>query len=801
MGRWSTRQGESEGVLLKRGQRIADAANAWEPSMRSRSDEELTALARQLADRHRQGTEGGTLLAQAAAVVRESALRALGHRLDDVQIIGGIALHHGALVEMRTGEGKTLTVLLPAYLGAAAGRGVHVMTSNDYLAQRDAAAMEPVLRRLGLSCGLLLRDGDDEGSGPAGHRAAYAADVTYGTPFAFAYDHLRDHMVWERDDVVQRGRHLAIVDEADLVMLDDARRIATLSRSVEGGRHRYTSLTRMVAGLRDEVHYRVDRQRGLVTLTEAGTARVEDLLGLDDLQGAGDTDLMRMLDSVLLAKEVYRRDIDYLVEDGAIEVLDTGTGRFIPRGSLPGGLMPALAAKEGLAVPAELRAIASVPIHMFLRGYERLAGLTGVAVEAEGYRRIYGLETVKVPTSRPVLRVDRPIRIHSTNEARLAEAVRRTAEHHAAGRPVLLGTGSITQAEEVSAALHARGVPHELLTARNHADEAAIIAPAGEAGRVTVVTRMVGRGVDIPLGGVGASAEEREAVRRSGGLQVLALDLYETRRPELHMRGRAGRRGDPGSSEVLVALDDPTLARLLSPRLLRFLRTVLAGEAMDNRMVSRALERELAHRTAYQVEALCDAVRYDEVEEEQRERIGRMFRQTRDTSDAGAMRERVLGALDATITRLVRDAGHGPDAARRLHDTLSQIYPVTVGVGSLASAGERDLGPLLLADARGAYRRRAAELTPEVMTELERRVHLAVISRAWKNHMTDMKDLFADATLHAITGSDLLARYRREAAALFTELLEHIELETVGYLFNLDVRVTPIDRGGREDTA
>ncbi|MEZ0089901.1 preprotein translocase subunit SecA [Streptacidiphilus sp. EB129] len=747
---------------------------------------------------HRSGSTAEELLPEAAAVVRETARRVLGHRLDDVQIMAGVAVHHGALAEMKTGEGKTMAVVLPAFLGALSGRGVHVMTANDYLAVRDAEAMAPVFRRLGLSCELLPPDDNRKSATIPPLRAAYAADVTYGTAFAFAYDYLRDNLAFGPDEVMQRGRHLAIVDEADLILIDDARRTAEISTAEPRGAFDYPSLTGIVTRLRDEVHYRVDQQRRLVTLTEAGIARLEDQLGVDDLYASGGPALLRMLDAVLLAKAVFQRDRDYVVENGAIALVDTGTGRLLQRARAAGGVTPALAAKENLKVPPERRTLATVPLHHYLRGYERLGALTGVATEADAYRRVYGLETVHVPTGRPVRRVDHPVHIHRTGAERLARAVQRTAECRAAGQPVLLGTASIGQAEEVSAALSLRGIPHRMLTAKNHADEAAIIAMAGSIGQVTVVTRMVARGVDIPLGGVGASAAERESVLRSGGLHVLALDLYETARLERHMRGRAGRRGDPGESEVYAALDDPSLVRFITPRALRMTRAVMGGspEAMDSQSLSHVLERALEKDTGRLVENLCAAVRHEDVLAEQIDRIYRRRTEVRDDVGGAGMAERVRCALDAAVTRLAEQATSGPMDARRLHEELARIYPVGLSPESLAASEGPGLLALLLADAHAAYQRREAELSPAVMRELERRVCLSVLDRSWVDHLRGLDDLSADTSLHTLAGGDALAYYHSEASRLFADLLQRIDSEMVGYVFSLDVTVEVEDVAG-----
>ena len=794
MGRLWQRLGGSGSRMLDRCRDVVDAANALEPSVRSRSDADLHASVVELRRCHADAAQQGELLPQAAALVRETARRTLGQRLDDVQIMGGVALHHGSMVEMKTGEGKTLTIVLPAFLGALGGRGVHVMTANAYLATRDASGMGPVYQQLGLSSRLLAGEDGPQRVWQAQHRAAFAADVTYGVAEAFAYSYLRDQSAWDEKETVQRGRCLAIVDEADLVMIDDARQTPGITAPKKHTGPDYPTMTALARRLRTGVHYTVDPARKLVTLTGPGIERMEDLLGTSDLYNSAGSDLLRTLDSVLLAKEVYRRDLDYLVEDGVIRLVDGNTGRFRVRGTFSSGLMQALAVKEGLEVPEERQTLASVSTHMYLRGYEKLSAITGVATETGAYRRIYGLETVLVPTGRPVRRVDRPVAVYTTEAARLAAAVDRTAERHGAGQPVLLGTRSIAQAEQVSAALRDRGIGHEVLTAKNHAVEAEVIARAGGVGAVTVVTRMVGRGVDIPLGG--ADAAERDAVLRSGGLHVLALDLYENRRLELHMRGRAGRRGDPGTSEVFASQEDRTLTRLFTDRTLALVRR-LSGSTdlpISDAVVTRQLERLLDTRTAQWEEQLCAAVRYDEVRDAQCDRI---YRLRRALLAHQGVREWIAAAVAATVERYVRTAVPGPDDAERLHRALAELYPISLSSAALAgfTAGAgaappwTELAAAVRADIQAAYERREASLSSSVMRELERRVCLSVIDRAWREQLDALSDLMAGTTLHSLTGSDPLAHYQLEAQRLFTELSERIEQEAVGYLFNLEVEV------------
>ncbi|MEY9835724.1 DEAD/DEAH box helicase [Streptacidiphilus sp. EB103A] len=794
MGRvWPGRFGPGD-RMSARCRRIVAAANALESSVRSRSDAELVVLVEELRQQHASGPSDA-LLTQAAAVVRESVRRVMRLRLDDVQLIGGIALHHGSMVEMKTGEGKTLAIVLPAFLGALGGSGVHVMTANDYLVERDTTALRPVYENLGMTCGMVR-----EAAGPPQEkrlraRAAYAADVTYGTVQAFVYDYLRDNIAWTEDETVQRGRYLAIVDEADFVMVDEARQRPNLSKTVKHTGPDYRTMTAVVARLRAGMHYTVDPHRQQVALTDTGLERVEDQLGVTDLYNSAGPDLLRALDGVLKAREVYRRDRDYLVEDGEIRIVDLTTGRLSTATSLGSEVMQALAVKEGLEIPEQSQILASVSVDMFLRGYQRLAAITGVATEPRAYSRIYGLETVRVPTARPVLRVDHPVSYFADGDLRLAAALRTTAKRRATGQPVLLGTTSIAQAEQVSAALAEQGIPHEMLTAKNHAAEAEIIARAGRVGAVTVVTRMGGRGVDIRLGG--EHAADRDAVVRSGGLYVLALDLFESRRLELHMRGRAGRRGDPGASEVFVALDDTSLAPLISARILGMLHRslMLSGgtEPIAGAATTRALERGLDRRTEQQVENLCRKVRYDEVAGEQCDLI---YRRRRELLENQGVRAWVAAAVDSSVGHLVETAVPGREGAERLHQALAELYPVGLPVASLtqAPAGRAAVPPrealaaAVRADVHAAYQRRETSLSTAVMEDLERRVCLSVLDRSWRQHLEALDDLMNNSALQSLTGGDPFDHYRREADRLFAQMSDRVEHDVVGYLFHLDVQ-------------
>jgi preprotein translocase subunit SecA len=758
--------------------------------MRALSGEALRAVTVDLRRRLAEGADLAVLLPEAFAAVREAARRTIDQRLVDEQIMGGVALHLGALAEMKTGEGKTLAITLPAYLNALGGQGVHVITANDYLAARDAEWMGPVYRALGLECGLV--GGVGWKGGRAGRRAAYAADVTYGTTYWMACDYLGDNQAGRAEELVQRGRRFVIVDEADLILIDEARRELRLLESVPDSAKPLAAVAELAEELVRDREYTVDEYRKLVTLTEAGIERAEVRFGVADFYASAESGRLRsLLEDALKAKEVYRRDRDYVVLDGAIGLVDVRSGRLGERGAYERGLAQAIEVKEGLSVQPDVTVVASISVREYLRRYERLAAVTGVAAEAEGYREIYGLETVLIPAHRPVLRVDRPMAIYRTDAARLGAVVCAVAAKRAAGRPVLVGAGSIAQSEEVSAALTERGIPHEVINAKNHHAEARIMAEAGRVGAITVVTRMAGRGVDIRLGG--DDPEEHEAVVRSGGLYVLALEVYETRRLELHMRGRAGRRGDPGESDMFLSCEDATLMDLVGAKTVKqFAGTALVSGLpkpgnLGDRSFTWALVANLDERTGHLLRQLVDGLAFDSVVGERREEIYRLRRGLLTGSLEAA--DWVRRSIDEVVDRHVGAAIRGGADLEKLHAALGILYPVGVTAAAMAQSPREVLGENLRADAQRAYDRRRSGLGAASAAELERRIPVAAIDRCWPDFLAQAKDLAAEVVLHALTGADCNLRYRQDCARMFAGLLERIQEESVGRLFDFTVEL------------
>jgi preprotein translocase subunit SecA len=711
------------------------------PAMAELDDEALRALTPAFRDRFSHGETLDELLPEAFAAVREAAGRALGQRHYDVQIMGGAALHRDAIVEMRTGEGKTLTITLAAYLNALPGDGVHVLTASDFLAGRDAAWMRPVYSFLGMETGLLepvtgKRD-------PALRRVQYAADITYASANEFCYDYLYDNLAEEPSGRVQRGRELAIVDEADLILLDEARLVLQVSADARDQENRYERAAVLAAGLEAGQDYEADPRAKTIALTESGMRRAEQEFRVANLYDTANLSLVRLTENALKAKEFYRRDRDYLVEDGRVVAIDQTSGRPAPDRRLADGDVQAVEAKEGVAISPGKRMIAGIATWDYLGLYQRLTGLTGTAVtDADAYRRIYPLGTVVIPTDKPMIRIDHPDVFFATKVLKLTALAEETTRLHQRGQPVLIGVTAVEEADLVSRRLEENGVPHEVLTARNHAREAQIMAKAGLPGAVTVVAQMAGRGVDIVLGG--PDGEHRERVADLGGLCVLGAARPVSLRAELHLRGRAGRQGDPGESKFFVSIEDEILLGV-SEKVRAMFGKQLNGVTMP--MLSRQLGHVQAGYAARLLAALTDGIQYDAVLAEQYKIIR-------------AERAEVFAATDLRA------------------QTRATIEAAAVNKG----------GAELAVRVLRVYDRREAKLTPAVMRKVERRVTLRVIDRVWPQHLQAMNDALGSVTLRATTGGGPpLPGYQREAARLFEQTRALVRDTIVQVLLNEDI--------------
>jgi preprotein translocase subunit SecA len=778
------RAGDAAGVLRWCRDMVAATA-AREEEMRARADGEFPSLTAALRARLDGGELLDGLLPEAFAAVREAAARTLGQRHFDVQIMGGAVLHLGQAAEMRTGEGKTLTATLPAYLNALTGDGVHVITANDYLAGRDGDWMGPVYRFLGLAAGQ-LRPGQE----PAERRPQYLADVTYGPWEEFGYDYLRDNLSWEPGELVQRGLHLAIVDEADLILLDECRTPLLITGPAPQDRRVTLTCAKIAAVLEPGRHYDVDPLRRAASLTEEGSRKIEKALELGNLYDEANLRLVHCLQNALLAKEFNRKDRDYVIDGDQAVIIDQTSGRPHHGRRYGEGLHEAIEAKEGLPVREARQVLARVPVRDYLSRYRGIAAMTGTAApEAEAYRTVYGLEVVTIPTNRPMIRVDHADAVYHTRAAKLAALADEAAARNARSQPVLVGAASIEQAEEISRLLAGRGIGHEVLTAKNHAREAEIISGAARLAAVTVVAQMAGRGTDIVLGG--ADGAERDAVADRGGLCVLGAERSASRRAELHLRGRAGRQGDPGESRFFLSFEDDlvkVVMRLTPAALMN--RSVRDGDPFKR--LSQYLDNVQARQAAQTAQSMAELLGYDAVLAGQQHEV---YAERRAAFEGSGLPARVRAMIGQVIRAEVADAARQHLGNDRLWGELGRLFPVTVTPESLAAERGCDVARIppgyvadrVTADAGQAYDRREAELGPPTMRELERRVTLSVFDRAWREHLEATPDLLKSVGLRTPGGKAPLPDYRREAAQSFAAMRAAMSKEIVRSLFNMQI--------------
>ncbi|MCF2533916.1 preprotein translocase subunit SecA [Yinghuangia soli] len=832
-----------EGKILRKLTRIADQVDSIEEDFTNLSDAELRALTDEYKERYADGESLDDLLPEAFATVREAARRTLGQRHYKVQLMGGAALHLGNIAEMRTGEGKTLVSTLPAYLNAIAGKGVHVVTVNDYLAERDSEWMGRVHRFLGLTVGCILAN-----MPPHERRKAYNCDITYGTNNEFGFDYLRDNMAWSQDELVQRGHFFAVVDEVDSILIDEARTPLIISGPADQATKWYADFAKLVTRLKraepvkDPLEtpvgdYEVDEKKRTVGILEAGVNRVEDYLGIDNLYEAVNTPLVGYLNNAIKAKELYKRDKEYVVVDGEVLIVDEHTGRILAGRRYNEGMHQAIEAKEGVEIKDENQTLATITLQNFFRLYDKLGGMTGTAMtEAAEFHQIYKLGVVPIPTHRNVQRLDQADLVYKTEEAKFAAVVDDIVEKHEKGQPVLVGTTSVEKSEYLSNQLRKRGVPHEVLNAKHHEREAQIVAQAGRKGAVTVATNMAGRGTDIMLGGNpdhlasaalaqrGLSAvetpedyeaawpdalenakkavkAEHEEVTELGGLYVLGTERHESRRIDNQLRGRSGRQGDPGESRFYLSLGDD-LMRLFKANIVEAVLNragIPEDVPIESKMVSNAIKSAQSQVEQQNFEIRKNVLKYDEVLNRQREVI---YGERRRVLDGEDLHEQVEHFIDDTISAYVTGATEGFAEEwdlEKLWTNLKQLYPVSITIEEVEEeAGDRsglDVDTLveqLQADAQASYEEREEKLGAEVMRELERRVVLSVLDRRWREHLYEMDYLQEGIGLRAMAQRDPLVEYQREGFDMFNAMMEGIKEESVGYLFNVEVQIEQV---------
>ena len=819
-----------EGRILKELSKLVVLVNAQEPRMIAMSDDELREQTQIFKNRFAQGETLDDLLPEAFAVVREAAKRTLGQRHYDVQIMGGAALHRGNIAEMRTGEGKTLVATLPSYLNALAGRGVHVVTVNDYLAERDSEWMGRVHRFLGLQVGVILAN-----MTPAERREAYGSDITYGTNNEFGFDYLRDNMAWNLDDCVHRDHFFAVVDEVDSILIDEARTPLIISGPADKATKWYLEFSQLVQKLDRGRHYEVDEKKRTAGILEEGVTRVEELLKIENLYEAANTPMIGYLNNAIRAKELYKRDKDYVVMNGELLIVDEHTGRILAGRRYSEGMHQALEAKERIEIKDENQTLATITLQNYFRLYEKLSGMTGTAMtEASEFHQIYKLGVVPIPTNRSMVRIDQADLVYKSEAGKFAAVTNDIVERHRKGQPVLVGTVSVEKSEELSALLKKSGVPHEVLNAKHHEREAAIIARAGVVGAVTVATNMAGRGTDIMLGGnpefmadfelqrkglspvdnpkeyeaawpeeiakqKAAVAKGHDEVSALGGLYVLGTERHESRRIDNQLRGRSGRQGDPGESRFYLSLQDELMRRFNSGLVERFLSAagIPDDEPIESKMVSNAIRSAQTQVEAQNFEIRKNVLKYDDVMNRQREVIygeRRLVLEGKDIKDqVGEFMSETLGAyVDAATAD-----GYAEDwDLEKLWTALKVIYPVTftiqeleTEVGSRAGLDSDFLRARILEDVANAYQKREQSLGSEVMRELERKVLLSVLDRKWREHLYEMDYLQEGIGLRAMAQRDPLVEYQREGFDLFTAMMDAIKEEIASYLFNIEVQV------------
>ncbi|GHJ10016.1 protein translocase subunit SecA [Micromonospora humidisoli] len=820
--------------MVRRLKAIAAAVNSIEDDYVNLTDDELRSLTDQYRERLADGETLDDLLPEAFATVREAAARVLGQRPYDVQVMGGAALHFGNIAEMKTGEGKTLTSVMAVYLNALSGKGVHVVTVNDYLAQRDAAWMGQVHEFLGLTVGVVLPNRP-----AAEHRAAYECDITYGTNNEFGFDYLRDNMAWSRDELVQRGHNFAVVDEVDSILIDEARTPLIISGPAEHSARWYGEFAavvgRLQAGKDGEGDYEVDYAKRTIAVTERGVAKVEDRLGIDNLYESVNTPLVGYLNNAIKAKELYKRDKDYIVSDGEVLIVDEFTGRILHGRRYNEGMHQAIEAKEGVEIKQENQTLATITLQNYFRLYEKLSGMTGTAqTEAGEFNKVYKVGVVTIPTHRPMVREDRADVIYKTEKAKFNAVIEDIAERHQAGQPVLVGTVSVENSEILSTLLRRRGIPHSVLNAKFHAREAEIVAQAGRKGAVTVATNMAGRGTDILLGGNAeflaaselrqrgldpaeqedeyakameevlptwkqACEAEAEEVAAAGGLYVLGTERHESRRIDNQLRGRAGRQGDPGESRFYLSLQDELMKRFRAGAVEAVMERFNIPEdvPIESKMVTRQIKNAQAQIEGQNAEIRKNVLKYDEVLNKQRQVI---YAERLRVLNGEDLSDQVRNMIDDTVGAYVVGAtsdGYAEDwDLDQLWASLKQLYPVGVTVeeleeevGSRAGLDQDFLLARLREDANAAYDRREESLGEEATRQLERMVLLQVIDRKWREHLYEMDYLQEGISLRAYAQRDPVIEYQREGFDMFATMMEGIKEETVGFLYNLDVQV------------
>jgi preprotein translocase subunit SecA len=760
---------------LKRLAPIVDRVNSFEPHLRELSDAELQQYTPRFKERLDQGEELDDLLPEAFAVAREASARVLGMRPFDVQVIGGIVLHEGKIAEMKTGEGKTLVAVMPAYLNALSGDGVHIVTVNDYLARRDTRWMGGVFQFLGLTVDTILHGLDDDQ-----RRRAYAADITYGTNNEFGFDYLRDNMKFSLEDMVQRGFNYAIVDEVDSILIDEARTPLIISGPAEESTQLYYILNRTAGQLKKEQDYTIDEKARSVLVTEDGVAHAEKLLNLDNLYDPRNIEVLHHLQAALKAQNIFKRDVDYIVKEGQVIIVDEFTGRLMPGRRYSDGLHQALEAKEGVKIENENQTLATITFQNYFRMYGKLAGMTGTAdTEAEEFKKIYNLEVMVIPTHRKMIREDYPDVIYKTKDEKYHAVVEEIKDCHEKGQPVLVGTTNIETSELLSRLLKREGLKHEVLNAKHHEKEAEIVAQAGQSGTVTIATNMAGRGTDIVLG---------DGVVDRGGLHILGTERHESRRIDNQLRGRSGRQGDPGTSRFYMSLEDDLLRIFGSDRIKGIMGRLGMddGQPIEHRMVSNAIEKAQKRVEGHNFEIRKHLLEYDNVMNKQREVI---YAQRRQILGGENLREDLLEMAEELVEDLVAEYTDQKMSEewdlKGLEDAFYRQFGFRV---PLKEEMDGDLQEVLTERVLQRFAAKEQEIGPEFFAHLQQMMMLQVVDNHWKEHLLSMDHLRDGINLRGYAQKDPLREYQREGYDAFMDLIHRIKADSVGAIFHLQVR-------------
>ena len=810
--------GDSTDRAVKKLTPLVKEINELEPHLERLDDEALGRKTAEFRERLAKGEDLDDLLPEAFGVVREAAKRTLGQRHYDVQLMGGMVLHQGKVAEMKTGEGKTLVATLPAYLNAITGKGVHVVTVNDYLARRDSSWMGPVFHKLGLSVACLqhesalMYDPSFQGADPSqspvvgvSRQEAYCADITYGTNNEFGFDYLRDNMVVAEDGIVQRGHHYAIVDEVDNILIDEARTPLIISGPAEEPVQLYYTFAKLVPRLKED-DYTIDDRTQSISLTQSGISNMERWAKVGNLYDAENFHLVHFIENALTAQIMRKRDKDYVVRDGEVVIVDEFTGRLQFGRRWSDGLHQAVEAKEGVKIQRESITYATVTLQNYFRIYEKLAGMTGTALtESEEFYKIYGFDVTVIPTNKPMVRDDRPDLIFKTEEGKWTAVSQEIKEHHDSGQPVLVGTTSIEKSEKLSAMLRRSGIPHNVLNAKQHEQEAQIIAQAGRPGAVTVATNMAGRGTDIVLGGNPESLDmdneqwetDHEQVVALGGLHVIGTEHHDSRRIDNQLRGRSGRQGDPGSSRFYASLEDDLMRRFAGDRIKGLMGLVGLGDdtPLENRMVTKSLEGAQVKVEGHHFETRKHLLEYDDVLNNQRQVI---YAKRREAIVSENLEQTILDMVQQKVTDLVKYSLPGKEQddwdTEGFLEELRVALPLPSDLDSeekLLRLDRKVIEKRLLEHTQSVYGERKEAMGPENMKAMEKLLMLRSIDAHWVSHLTSLNDLRQGVGLHAFGQRDPLVMYKTEGSRMFQELLKRIERDVVHSINYASISASP----------